>query len=115
MALCVLCWGWYNETIKIAAERGCAVMDVELKYGFQPADFQPANLELARRMLEGHHQALRALMKQPDSRAKDLQARHLLSVIDALDWYVTNYDAIRRQFNSGKIATLFTSHRGDGP
>ena len=25
-------------------------MDVELKYGFQPADFQPANLELARRM-----------------------------------------------------------------
>ena len=80
-------------------------MDVELKYGFQPADFQPANLELARRMLEEHHQALRALMKQPD----------LLSVIDALDWYVTNYDAIRRQFNSGKIATLFTSHRGDGP
>ena len=39
-------------------------MDVELKYGFQPADFQPANLELARRMLEEHHQALRALMKQ---------------------------------------------------
>ena len=115
MALCVLCWGWYNETIKIAAERGCAVMDVELTYGFQPADFQPANLELARRMLEEHHQALRALMKQPDSRAKDLRARHLLSVIDALDWYVTNYDAIRRQFNSGKIATLFTSHRGDGP
>ena len=38
-----------------------------------------------------------------------------LSVIDALDWYVTNYDAIRRQFNSGKIATLFTSHRGDSP
>ena len=90
-------------------------MDVELKYGFQPADFQPANLELARRMLEEHHQALWALMKQPDSRAKDLRARHLLSVIDALDWYVTNYDAIRRQFNSGKIATLFTSHRGDGP
>ena len=76
-------------------------MDVELKYGFQPADFQPANLELARRMLEEHHQ--------------DLRARHLLSVIDALDWYVTNYDAIRRQFNSGKIATLFTSHRGDSP
>lgn len=45
---------------------------------------------------------LRALMKQPDSRAKDLRARHLLSVIDALDWYVTNYDAIRRQFNSGQ-------------
>ena len=37
-------------------------MDVELKYGFQPADFQPANLDLARRMLEEHHQALRALM-----------------------------------------------------
>lgn len=56
-----------------------------------------------------------ALMKQPDSRAKDLRAGICLSVIDALDWYVTNYDTIRRQFNSGKIATLFTSHRGDGP
>lgn len=77
-------------------------MDVELKYGFQPADFQPANLELAQPNAGGAPSALRALMKQPDSRAKDLRARHLLSVIDALDWYVTNYDAIRRQFNSGQ-------------
>ena len=95
-----------NHAVNLSSNR----MNVYLLPGTQEA-----MLELARRMLEEHHQALRALMKQPDSRAKDLRARHLLSVIDALDWYVTNYDAIRRQFNSGKIATLFTSHRGDGP
>ena len=89
-------------------------MDVELKYGFQPADFQPANLELARRMLEEHHQPAGA-DETARQQSQGPPARHLLSVIDALDWYVTNYDAIRRQFNSGKIATLFTSRPGDGP